>query len=119
VSCRATPFQCVFLAYFDAKKYTLKQKLAVYCQPAHNQLKSQKMFHENSSPNDLYSVTFALTYAGRKLMAFSAYPVARRCLLRRPSGPNRPQWPPTSRCAAATTLPEALGTHVCVGARAI
>ena len=72
--------------------------------PSPNQLKSQNLFHENSSPSNSYSVTLALTCAGRKLMAFSAYPFARRCLLRRPSGPNRPQWPPTSRHIAAAPL---------------
>ena len=54
-------------------------------------LSRPRLFVKAERPSPKYS---------RKLMAFSAYPVARRCLLRRPSGPNRPQWPPTSRCAA-------------------
>ena len=54
-------------------------------------LSRPRLFVKAERPSPKYS---------RKLMAFSAYPVERRCLLRRPSDPNRPQWPPTSRCAA-------------------
>ena len=54
-------------------------------------LSRPRLFVKAERPSPKYS---------RKLMAFSACPVERRCLLRRPSDPNRPHWPPTSRCAA-------------------
>ena len=47
----------MLMAYFDQKKYTLKQKILTFIQQAQNQRKSQILFHKNSSPRDVYTMT--------------------------------------------------------------